>query len=210
MADIQHVDIPDSQLHEVKGAASATANTWLKANGSGGTTFEALPGKKLAAVDALSGSSNSNQYLSSVGSEAVVNFGGAQSSPANSMTLAADGTLTFNEAGIYEINSSAIAGRTTNTGEVDLCFSIRYNGVQTGRTFVLSLDSSSDTFAAPLSSTVTIEASVGDVITHHVGRYAGTSSGDAGVKAVPVTGLTGWSDAASTYLRVAKIEVVDQ
>lgn len=37
---IQHKDIPDAQLHEVKGAASATSGQVLVANGSGGATFQ--------------------------------------------------------------------------------------------------------------------------------------------------------------------------
>lgn len=209
MANIQHANIPDANLHEAKGAASAPENTWLKADGLGATSFQPLPPKKLSAVDSISGSSLANQYISSVGSEIQVDFGGAQVSPNGSMSLAADGTLTFNQNGVYEINSSAIAGRTTNTGSADLCFNIRLNGAQIGRTFALSLDNADDTFVAPLSSTVTIEAQAGDVLTHHVGRYAGTDSGDAGVKYIPIAGLTNWSDAASTYLRIAKIEVVD-
>lgn len=40
MADIEHRNIPDAELHKVKGAVSAPANTVLTADGIGDTTFK--------------------------------------------------------------------------------------------------------------------------------------------------------------------------
>ena len=37
---VEHVNIPDSELHESKGIAGATANTFYVANGSGSGTFK--------------------------------------------------------------------------------------------------------------------------------------------------------------------------
>ncbi|PIF21291.1 hypothetical protein [Candidatus Pantoea floridensis] len=42
MADIQHSSLTGVDLHECKGAASATAGQFLIANGNGTATFQAL------------------------------------------------------------------------------------------------------------------------------------------------------------------------
>lgn len=39
---MEHKDIPDNQLHEVKGAASAPNGTYLKAKGDGTTEFSRI------------------------------------------------------------------------------------------------------------------------------------------------------------------------
>lgn len=51
MPDIQHKDIPDSQLHEAKGAASAQAGEVLTANGDGTATFQAVKGLRMGWYD---------------------------------------------------------------------------------------------------------------------------------------------------------------
>lgn len=55
---IEHVDITDPDIHEIKGAAAASANTVPIANGSGGTAFAKID------VDNIDTSSifNTNQY----------------------------------------------------------------------------------------------------------------------------------------------------
>ncbi|AII27127.1 hypothetical protein [Vibrio cholerae] len=42
MADLQHQNIPDEYLHEVKGAVNAPVNTFLRAKGDGTTEFVEL------------------------------------------------------------------------------------------------------------------------------------------------------------------------
>ncbi|WJJ54294.1 hypothetical protein [Vibrio phage JPW] len=42
MADLQHQNIPDEYLHEVKGAVNAPINTFLRAKGDGTTEFVPL------------------------------------------------------------------------------------------------------------------------------------------------------------------------
>lgn len=51
MPDIQHKDIPDSQLHETKGAASAQAGEVLTANGDGTATFQKVGGLRMGWYD---------------------------------------------------------------------------------------------------------------------------------------------------------------
>lgn len=48
MAQIQHTVLPDSSLHEVKGAAAASVDTVLVADGAGSSTFSSVSAAMLA------------------------------------------------------------------------------------------------------------------------------------------------------------------
>lgn len=51
MADIQHVDIPDNQRHEAKGASTAIQHSVLVADGTGGTSFKKLKAENIAGLE---------------------------------------------------------------------------------------------------------------------------------------------------------------
>lgn len=50
---MEHTDIPDGKRHEPKGAGSAVANTYLKANGDGSTAFSLLTVDSISDVDRM-------------------------------------------------------------------------------------------------------------------------------------------------------------
>ncbi|MGJ8839440.1 hypothetical protein AB9H28_23845, partial [Salmonella enterica subsp. enterica serovar Kentucky] len=69
MADLQHATLPEALLHEPKGASVASNDTWLKANGDGTTSFEALPSVAPVITDSINLEYYTNQTLSTQGSE---------------------------------------------------------------------------------------------------------------------------------------------
>lgn len=207
MADVQHATLSDDRLHYPKGAATAANNTWMKSNGDGTTTFETLPTPPiytLAVQDQVSSSSSATQWLAATGDQAQLIFNTTPTtSPNGNITVGSDGSITFNNSGIYEVVVSAIAGRDTASGTGIIHFSGRLNGVTLGRTYTKSLASSTDVSSA-LSNTFVFPITAGDVLTFHMLR-TGSASGNVGVVTMSVGGATGWNDAASTSVTVFKL-----
>lgn len=101
MAGIQHKDIVDANLHEVKGAVNAANNTWLKANGNGTTSFAALPTATLSITDSITSSLSTDQELPATTETKILLSSGT--SPEGAISIASNGTVTLNRTGVYLI-----------------------------------------------------------------------------------------------------------
>ena len=66
-------------------------------------------------------------------------FGAAQNTVSDPAMIAADGTVTINETGLYRFKFSFQFGRTGSGGTAKLLFRISNNDVQLGRTISVSL-----------------------------------------------------------------------
>lgn len=210
MADIQHANISDDQLHECKGAATATLGQVLTATGAGTATFQNLPDDQigtLTILDELEDSSSATQYVNANGAELQVTFSGtAFNSPNGSMSINAAGDITFNETGLYHVSISGSAGRETSGGFSEVAFSARANGSQIGETTALSIDSASDVFAAPIDvSYITEIPAPGVVLNYHL--LGVDVTGNTGLRPTTI-GTAGWNDVPSARVNITKLGVV--
>jgi hypothetical protein len=203
--DLQHSAIPEDQLHEVKGASTASNDTWLKALGDGTTTFEALPEYNLIISDIYVAESFTNQTIDTEGGEATILYDNTGTSPGGNITLDSNGIMTFNTAGTYFAQGAATAYRTTSTGTCTLAIAARINGVQTGRTAIVILDNSSTVNGGPLSTSNILQVAAGDTLTFEMLALS-LPSGEVGIESLSVPNA-GWDDSSSARLLVSKLEV---
>lgn len=209
MADIQHASLTDEFLHEAKGAAAATSGHVLTATGVGTATFQALPTDEIGTLtiqDELEDSSTVNQFVTANGEELQITFSGnAFNSPNGSMSMAADGTITFNEAGVYHVSISGSAGRSTSVGYSEVAFSARSNGSQIGETTAISMSNTQDAFAAPIDvSYITEIPTPGVTLNYHI--LGVDLNGDTGLRPTPIA-TAGWSDVPSARINIVKLGV---
>jgi len=206
MVDIQHESLPDSRLHECKGAASATVGQVLTAVGDGTATFQnpALLPREFITEDALSSSSFTAQTVASTGDEKQIVYGAPAASPGNTMSIDASGNIIFNIAGTYHLTGFVSAGRSTNTGVTELAFSLRYNGTQVGATEIAKIDDNSQSLSV-LSGSGIFTVAAGDIISLHM-LMVDDAGGVAGVYPTTVPN-TGWSDSPSTRIAISKLGV---
>lgn len=212
MAELNHSSlVDDSKIHQPRGASTAAANTWLRANGDGTTSFTTLPADPtytFSTEDSLTGASFVDQELTSNGDEAEITFGAAQTSPNGAISLAANGDVTINEDGIYAIVIARNAGRSTNAGVSAVAFSSRVNGVQpeSASSTIISLDNADSGTTTGNSVSGIVPLSNGDVISHHMLYSVGTS-GNVGVYTRDLS-TTGWENVPSARITVTKLGIV--
>ena len=209
MADVQHATLPDNQLHYPKGAAGASANTWLRANGDGTTSFTTLPTPTFDFQDSVTSISTATQWLTSTDTEAVILFDTQNIiSPQGSVTINLDGTIVFNETGVYEVAASGSCGRDAGSGVATLLFSARINDTQIGRTYEVSIDSANDSAAVPIANSTLLSVEAGDTLTYHM-RREGSAVGNAGLRPYITTAVSGWGDVASAHVSVSLVGVTN-
>lgn len=203
MADILHSTIRDEYLHQPKGAATATAGTWMRANGDGTTSFTTLPTPSLNVVDSLTSLSVASQQLAKKGDEAQVAFGTPEISSGGSVSIATDGVVTINKTGVYDLSIQHNATRTGSSGVNSVAFSIRKNGTQIGRTSLASLDGVGSGTGSDTSGIISLTA--GDQLTYHMFFQEGASD-TVGINSIPVS-KAGWDAVPSALITIAKLEV---
>lgn len=203
MADIFHKDLDDSRLHYPKGASTAAAGTWMKANGDGTTTFEQLPTTDLVVLDEISSQNETNQFLSTVDTEMQLAFGVSDTSPQGSISIDASGNITFNDDGMYYINVRAFAGRSSSAGVSTLGFAGRADGTQVGTTVPATLDAAADGVNVTVADTSVQFIPAGTTYSFHMRLFA-NGGGDNGVFSTDWM-TTGWENTPSTRISVRKL-----
>lgn len=202
---MEHKDIPDAQLHQIKGAASASAGQVPIADGSGGTAFGYLDWTQVANKPVTNGYqpvlstfSAVNQSPSAVNTPLQVTFGIAQTTA--DVSVSATGVFTFHKPGNYLFDVFLRFGRTTATGNAILLNRILKNGAQILNSNGLSLSASAQTLA--FSAAIPLNMSAGDTLTMEIARdSAGTN--DGGLFVVSPS-IGGWSIVPSATLVVNK------
>lgn len=202
---MEHKDIPDVQLHQMKGAASASAGQVPIATGSGTTIFGFLDWTQVANKPVASGYqtvlssfSSVNQTPSAVNTPLQVVFGAAQS--VTDVSITAGGTLTFNTSGNYLIDIFLRFGRSTSTGNAILLNRILKNGAQILNSNGVILSAATQTI--PFSAAIPLTMAAGDTMTMEVARdSAGTN--DGGLFVVSPT-ISGWNIVPSATVVVNK------
>ena len=202
---MEHKDIPDAQLHQIKGAASASSGQVPIATGSGTAAFGFLDWSQVANKPTASGYqsklssfSSVNQNPSAVNAPLQITFGSAQATA--DVSISAAGVITFNTAGNYLIDIFLRFGRSTSTGNAILLNRILKNGAQILNSNGVILSAATQTI--PFSAAIPLTMAAGDTMTMEVARdSAGTN--DGGLFVVSPT-IAGWNIVPSATVVVNK------
>ena len=202
---MEHKDIPDAQLHQIKGAVSASSGQVPIATGSGTTVFGFLDWTQVANKPTSSGYqaklsafSSVNQNPSAVDTPLQITFGSAQITADVSVSSA--GVITFNTSGNYLIDIFLRFGRSTSTGNAIVLNRILKNGAQILNSNGVILSAATQTI--PFSAAIPLTMAAGDTITMQVARdSAGTN--DGGLFVVSPT-IAGWNIVPSATVVVNK------
>lgn len=202
---MEHKDIPDAQLHQIKGAVSASSGQVPIATGSGTAVFGFLDWTQVANKPASSGYqaklsafSSVNQSPSAVDTPLQITFGSAQTTA--DVSVSAAGVLTFNTSGNYLIDIFLRFGRSTSAGNAILLNRIRKNGAQILNSNGVILSAATQTI--PFSAAIPLTMAAGDTITMEVARDS-SGTNDGGLFVVSPT-IAGWNIVPSATVVVNK------
>lgn len=202
---MEHVDIPDGERHEPKGAGSASANQVLRSTGSGNTTFSFLTKASFPSVVSrgfelvLNGASTALlQEPSAVDTPHQIEFGAAQTTA--SASLSAAGVTTINQAGTYAVSVFFRFGRTSSAGNAILLNRVLVNGAQVLNTNSISIPDSAAT--TPFSATLMFDFEVGDTISFQIARD-GAGANNGGLVRTPISTLP-WNIASTASIAIYK------
>lgn len=202
---MEHKDIPDAQLHQIKGAASASSGQVPIATGSGTTVFGFLDWAQVANKPTSSGYqaklsafSSVNQNPSAVDTPLQITLGSAQTTP--DVSLSAAGVITFNTSGNYLIDIFLRFGRSTSTGNAIVLNRILKNGAQILNSNGVILSAATQTI--PFSAAIPLTMAAGDTITMEVARDS-SGTNDGGLFVISPT-IAGWNIVPSATVVVNK------
>lgn len=197
---IQHNAIPDAQRHEAKGASTATAGQVLKANGDGSTSFVAPNTlSNINILSTLEAISTTTQNPVAADTPYQVVFGSGNSN--TEVTVASNGVITINTAGLYLITFDLNFSRANNTGISTVISRVLINGAATNFTNAVKMDTSVN--IQPTNFVLFRSFSAADVITVQIIRDS-AGANDGGLYTFdPV--LAGWANTPSAAVRIQKI-----
>jgi len=166
-----------------------------------------LDGVQLCSCDLLRSKATADQEISVEGDVVQLNFGPAGDSLNGHVSLAADGTVTFNTDGFYPIYVNGVAGRTTSVSTAVLMLLAEFSGVSLG-TQASSIGAASD-ILAPQSGVFHVQASAGD--TFKIFMLADIlPSGNLGLYGyTPVNGGVEWLETPSAEITVTLLGLED-
>ena len=130
-----------------------------------------------------------------------ISFGAAQNGPTDPVQLDADGTVTFNDAGVYLIGFTGGFGRSGASGTSELRVRAQFNLVPNDPVLAIKLNNSSDRIPFFLALSRRVEA--GDTLKVFVLRDS--TGNDSGGLLSAVTTFAGWSDAPSSGILVQRL-----
>lgn len=205
MADVQHVSLPDALLHQPKGAASAAVDTWMRANGDGTTSFTPLPTFELIGTDVLVSESTVDQLLVNEDDQATVAFGPAAISTGGSVSIDANGVITFNETGLYSLSVRGFFGRTSSAGVSTVLVAGFLNGVQSDSTVPVNLDDDDVGFDVSVTDSRVVYLPAGTTLDYRI-YLENDAGGEAGLITSTHAG-TGFDATPSAKITIRKLEV---
>ena len=158
----------------------------------------------LGVTNVLSGFSTSNQEPSGLDSAIQIEFGAAQKTASDPVMLAVDGTITFNQTGLYLINGFGNFERQGSSGGVSVtAWRALLDGSQIGVT--KAVDLSGTGIMVPYEITVPLTIETADtVLTYEIMR---DSSGVNQGGLYTHTLLGGWSNVPSASINIYKVGI---
>jgi len=196
----QHSAISDANRHEAKGASTASAGQVIKSNGDGTTSFVAPNTLSNISI----GSTLEVQSIVTQGPAAVdtpyqVTWGAGDSNA--NVTVASNGIITINTAGLYAITFNLNYGRANATGIAKLVSRLLINGTASGFPASAQMDTSINFYS--YSETIIRSFAATDTIVMQIIRDS-TGANDGGLYTLdPV--LAGWNNVPSAAARIQKI-----
>jgi len=200
MANLQHREIPEAQLHEPKGASTSAIGEVLTSTGGASSWADPVDQVASMTIERLldASSTATTQLPSGLDTPLQIEFGAAQSNAYVSVSV--DGALTINIAGLYRLKVNAEIGRTGGSGTSHIFLRALVDGTQTGRSVAYFVSNASDNKSFTDEAWLNLPA--GAVITYEIMRdSAGNDSG--GLYAASATTLA-WNDAPTAALRVER------
>lgn len=200
MANREHKDITDPNIHEVKGASTATGGFVLKANGDATTSFvnpTSLNNVNFANV--ITASRGSNILPSSTDTGLICPFDSTVSN--TDITINSAGTITLNTSGVYFLTFNLNFGRTGVTGVAILAARLLLNDVQFGFTQHAAIDTSAN--ITPGQFNIHRAFNAGDVLKVELIRDS-AGNNDGGLIARNIT-LGTWADGPAYWVRAVKL-----
>lgn len=202
---VEHVAIPDSQRHEPRGASTAVNNTVLTSNGDGTTSFEFVDWNNLVNRPTISGYtqimgafSGSSQNPAALDTPIQVSFGSAQT--LTDVSLASNGTVTFNTPGRYLITLFLRFGRIGGAGTSIILNRFLVNNVQGLNSNVCSVDNANITI--PFSTTLSMSVNAGDTFKLEIMRDSSGNNSGGLIATIPT--LPSWNISPSATIIVSK------
>lgn len=172
---VEHVNITDPNLHEPKGAAAASANQMLVANGTGGTSW-----KNTVNYACIFTTGSDVQTIGSIGTT-VQTMSFVNNGP-NSISTSdqANNRLVISGTGDYLLNFTC-SFRTVATGDSGIYdFHIRVNGVDSVIEVYRDMSGTSDRGSITCSGLLALTD--GDLITVDIGSDNGGNTDDVSIQ----------------------------
>lgn len=145
-----------------------------------------------------------NQFPTGLGpSNAIqIEFGVAQFGPTDPVQIDVNGSITFNEGGLYRVKIAAQIGRSGAAGVSEVLLRALINGVQAGRTVAAKLENANS--LTPYTDEAWLNIPAGVVVTYEMMRdESGNDSG--GLVGVDVTVEPGsWNQDVCAELRIER------
>lgn len=159
-----------------------------------------VEGQALAAGEIMIAESVADQDPSGLDNPLQIEFGVAQNTEI--MDLAADGTLTIKEVGVFLVFSTFYFSRTSSTGQVHFFIRVLQDGVQLGNPIAIIQTDDDITTPIFLSSTTAVTGTVPTEFTFECVRdSSGISSG--GLRSI--VSSIGWGQTPSARMRILKL-----
>lgn len=196
----EHRNIIDSELHEVKGAATATLGQLLSANGSGGSVFINQSDLNTVGIESVIESGNSSsQNPAGTDTATQVSFGAGGTN--SDVSISAGGDINILSDGLYSITINLNFGRTGTSGVAILAARLLLNSAAIGFTQSAVIDTSANT--VPFNANILRAFEAGDVLeVEYLRDSNGTNDGGL-IITDPV--LAGWATSPSAFVRVQKL-----
>lgn len=195
-----HKDLTGADLHEPKGASTASANTILKADGLGATSFVSpltLTNIQYSSVITAQNSSSISPTTLDVPITAGFDAGASNSD----ISINSSGVITILTSGLYTCTFNFGFGRTTASGVAILVARLLKNGAQFG--FTQGTQLPSNLGVRPMQANLEMNLVATDTLQVQLMRdSAGVNEG--GFVAQAVTDA-GWSDVPSYWVRIRKV-----
>lgn len=195
-----HSTLTGADLHEVKGASSATAGQVYRADGIGSAGF--VNPTSLTNIQYASTLTNFNSAAINPSVVDVAITAGFDATVFNAdVNLNSSGLMTILSSGLFDFTFNANIGRANATGNAIVATRLLINGTQFGFTQASLLATNQS--SRPVQFRVTRAFNTGDTVQVQVMRDS-AGNNDGGFLPQAIT-LGTWGDGPSYFVRVSKI-----
>lgn len=197
---VAHSTLTGADLHEVKGAATASANTILKADGLGSAQF--VTPTSLTNIQFSSVIMNSQTTdLLPVAVDVPISATFSSNANNSDITMASSGIITLLTAGVYFTTFNLNFGRSSGAGNAIVAARLLLNGSPFG--FTQSMTLSDANAIHPAQFNIIRAYSANDTLQVEIMRdSSGINNG--GLRGTAIT-PGDWNDVPSYWARVSKI-----